>query len=107
VSRKTSVCVCLSVGYTRISGVCISLLKDVSTETKKSISWLLFLGVSNVVSRIKNIQSVPNLLGQISGVSSSHKRKKKIYVIKQFLVQPPCSPDSILQVFYLRGDLMP
>jgi hypothetical protein len=38
VSRKTSVSVCLSVGYK--SGVCISLSKDVNTETKKSEIWL-------------------------------------------------------------------
>ena len=36
--RKTSVSVCLSVSYK--SGVCISLSKDVNTETKKSIIWL-------------------------------------------------------------------
>jgi len=36
-----------------------------------------------ILPRISNIQSVPEILGQISGVSSSHKRMKKIHVGKQ------------------------
>jgi hypothetical protein len=38
VNIETSVSVCLSVGYEY--GVCFSLLKNVNTETKKSIIWL-------------------------------------------------------------------
>ena len=40
-SRETSVSVCLSVSYKY--GVCISLSKDVNTETKKSVIWFAVL----------------------------------------------------------------
>ena len=40
-SRKTLVSVCLTVSYK--SGVCISLSKDVNTEIRKSIFWIVVL----------------------------------------------------------------
>jgi hypothetical protein len=57
------------------------------------------------VPRIKDIQGEPKILGQISGVSSSHKRTKKYMLANSFYVQPPRSLDSILQVFLSVGRL--
>ena len=56
-----------------------------------------------VVPCIKNIQVVPKILGQISLVSSSHKEWQKYMLANSFYVQPPRSPDSIIQVF-LSGE---
>jgi hypothetical protein len=42
-----------------------------------------------VVPGIKKIQDVPKIIGQISAVSSSHKRMKKVHIGKQFLGTAP------------------
>jgi len=78
------VSVCLQVSYK--FGVCMSLSKDVNAEKKGSINWLLFcMGVTRSVSHEKKtIQDVSKILGQISGMSYSHKRMKKYPFANKF-----------------------
>ena len=70
------VSVCLPVSYK--TGVCMSLSKDVNAEKKRSIIWFLFcMGVTRSVSHEqKTTQGVSKILGQISGMSYSHRRMK-------------------------------
>jgi len=79
------VSVCLLVNYK--FRVCMSLSKDVNAENKGSIIWLLFCtGVTRSVSHEqKTLQGLSKILGQISGMSYSHKRMKKIPVRKLIL----------------------
>jgi len=103
-SRKPWMNVCLSEGYK--SCVCISLSKDVNTEIKKSIIWLLFcVGVTGSVWHWqKNIQDVHEILGQISRMSSSKKTKKKYMFENRLWGKAAKFPWTQSFNMFIRGD---